>query len=231
VCNDACVSFGMTHLLREDVRGKDLLEIGACNVNGSLRQAMLEREPTSYLGTDIAEGPGVDDVCNVVDLAARYGPNRFDVVICTEMLEHVRDWRAAVSNMKRVLRPGGVMLITTRAKGHPYHGYPFDYWRYELADFRHIFGDFEVLALEADPTAPGVFMKARKPAAFVERDLTTYELYSIVSKRSCRTIGNSDIALLRFRHATRNFLSAIVPSPMKALMRSVFPTISRVWRD
>jgi SAM-dependent methyltransferase len=214
-----------------DVRGKDLLEIGACNVNGSLREAMLEFEPASYLGTDIADGPGVDDVCSVVDLAARYGPNRFDVVICTEVLEHVRDWRAAVSNMKRVLRPGGAVLITTRSRGFHYHGYPFDYWRYELADFKQIFGDLEVQALEPDPTAPGVFMKACKPVSFVERDLTTYELFSIVSKRTCTSIGDSEIARLRFRHATRNFLSAIVPSPMKALARSLFPTISRAWRD
>jgi hypothetical protein len=79
------------------------------------------------------------------------------------MLEHVRDWHEAVVNLKGLLRPGGHLLITTRSAGFPYHAWPYDFWRYELDDFRRIFADMDILTLESDSASPGVFMFARRP--------------------------------------------------------------------
>ena len=36
----------------------------------------------------------------------------FDVVVCSEVLEHVEDSRTAVSELVRVLKPGGDMVVT-----------------------------------------------------------------------------------------------------------------------
>ena len=213
------------------MRGKDVIEIGAMDVNGSLRQAITALEPASYLGTDIAAGAGVDEVCSVADLEARYGSARFDVVICTEVLEHVRDWRTAVHNMKAILRTGGVLLVTTRSRGFPYHGYPFDFWRYEVSDFAIMFDDLAIEALEPDPAAPGVFMKARKTIDVVQKDLSHYELYSIIAKKKCRNVSDLDLALLRFKHASRNLLSSMVPAAVKQVVRKVYPSVSTTWRD
>ncbi len=38
--------------------------------------------------------------------------NRFDRVICSEVMEHVHDYEAAIAELTRVLRPGGTMAIT-----------------------------------------------------------------------------------------------------------------------
>jgi len=65
--------------------------------------------------------------------------------------------------MKAVLKPGGLIYITTRSRGFSYHAYSHDYWRYEIEDMEKIVGDFEITALEKDWEAPGVFLKARKP--------------------------------------------------------------------
>ena len=231
MCNDTWIAFGKAHLHGGDVRGKDVIEIGAQDVNGSLRQAISALEPASYLGTDIAGGPGVDEECSVVDLEARYGQARFDVAICTEVLEHVRDWRSAIRNMKAILRPGGVLLVTTRSKGFPYHGYPFDFWRYEVSDFETMFRDLKIEALEPDPAEPGVFMKARKATASAQADLASHELYSIISKRRCREVADFDIALLRLRHASRAVLSSLTPATVKEVIRKVYPSVSTTWRD
>jgi len=231
LCNAACIDFARKRLSRAEVHGKHVIEIGSMNVNGSIRQSLSALGPASYIGTDIATGPGVDEVCDIAELVTRYGQDRFDVVICTEVLEHVRDWRGAVSNMKQVLRPGGVLLVTTRSIGFPYHGYPFDFWRFELSDFETMFADLESEALEPDPEMPGVFLKARKTAAFTPRDLAAHELWSIVNRRRCRDIGALEIAGMKLRHRSRDVLSRMVPEPMKASLRSVYPGISKMWRD
>ena len=47
---------------------------------------------------------------NVFSLPFR--DNRFDRVVCSEVMEHVHDYRGAVRELVRVLRPGGTMGIT-----------------------------------------------------------------------------------------------------------------------
>ncbi len=179
-----CILFGVKTLARAEVAGKRVLEVGARDVNGSLRPFVESLDPAEYVGVDIERGPGVDRVCRIEDLVGTFGENAFDLVISTETLEHVRDWRAAVSNLKRVCREGGVMLLTTRSFGFVYHGYPHDFWRYEPDDIRAIFSDMEVIELERDaPRAPGVFVKVRKPRTFRERDLLGLRLYSMVERR------------------------------------------------
>ena len=64
--------------------------------------------------------------------------------------------------MKLVLKEGGISHITTRSKGFPLHDYPYDFWRYEIEDFKKIFNDMNILVLESDKEAPGIFLKAKK---------------------------------------------------------------------
>ena len=199
MCHASCVLFVAVHLDRQEVAGKRVLEVGSSNVNGGVRRLLESWQPSEYVGVDIAPGPGVDTVCPAEQLLARFGPDCFDVVISTEMLEHGRDWRAVISNMKAVLRPGGLLVLTTRSLGFEYHAYPHDYWRFEVDDMRSIFGDCEILALESDGMSPGVFLKAKKPLDFREVDLSRFELYSIVSGQRVREIRAEDFASPRFR--------------------------------
>jgi SAM-dependent methyltransferase len=41
--------------------------------------------------------------------------SRFDLVLCAETLEHVRDVQLLLSEIRRVLRPGGTLAVTTPA--------------------------------------------------------------------------------------------------------------------
>jgi SAM-dependent methyltransferase len=41
--------------------------------------------------------------------------SQFDLVLCAETLEHVRDTQLLLSEIRRVLRPGGTLAITTPA--------------------------------------------------------------------------------------------------------------------
>lgn len=218
MCNPACIQFGEAQLSPDEVAGKKVIEVGALDVNGSLRPVVEALGPSSYLGVDIVSGPRVDEICDITGLVSRYGRESFDVVICAEVIEHVRDWRSAVSNLKNVLKPNGILLLTTRSKGFAYHGYPFDYWRYEVTDMEEIFADLSVEANVPDPSEPGVFVKARRPAPFVEDDLRAHKLFSVVSLRRCRDISEFSILGMRLR---RSLAPHVPPGVKSALSRLV----------
>lgn len=188
MCNVSGIVFGTVNLSREEVEGKKVIEVGSGDVNGSLRPIIESWKPALYVGVDVQHYPGVDVVCNVADIVKEFGEEVFDIVVSTELLEHVRDWRKAISNMKRVCNPGGVLIITTRSYGFGYHGFPYDFWRYEVEDMRAIFADCDILALERDKEMPGVFLKARKPAAMVETDTRGYDLYCILTGKKCEML-------------------------------------------
>jgi SAM-dependent methyltransferase len=199
MCNPACLDFGRRRLAREHLADRTVLEVGAYDVNGSLRPYVESCGPRSYLGVDITPGPGVDELCDVCELSARFAAESFDVVLCTEVLEHVRNWRRAVRELTTVLRRGGILLMTTRSAGFPLHSYPADYWRYELDDIPRIFPGMRIEQLESDPYAPGVFLLARKEFVPAIDGIDDYELYSIVRSRRCREITNLDIIRFSIR--------------------------------
>ena len=59
--------------------------------------------------------------------ALRNGP-LFDFILCTEVMEHVADWKTAFGNLAALLAPGGRLLITC-PHFYPLHETPYDFWR------------------------------------------------------------------------------------------------------
>lgn len=70
---------------------------------------MIERlcRPEIRVGIDVEPGKFVDILLPAEKLVECFGEESFDVVISTEVLEHVSDWRNVINNMKRVLKCGG----------------------------------------------------------------------------------------------------------------------------
>jgi SAM-dependent methyltransferase len=159
----AAMSFGLDHISDCDVRHKRVLEVGSVNVNGSLGDHIASLRPRLFERTDIVCGPGVSRVVDVCNLVREFGLGSFDLIVTTEMMEHVADWRAAAINMMEVLTPGGVLVLTTRAPGFPRHGYPGDFWRFTAEDLRVIFSALDIEELIEDRADEGAFMRARRP--------------------------------------------------------------------
>lgn len=155
-----------------EVQGKDILEVGSHNFNGSAREIIAPMNPKSYIGIDQGHGPCVDMVINAGDVAKVFGNDRFDIVVSTEMLEHAEDWKSAVIAMKSAVKPNGLLILTARGPGMPYHGFPHDHWRFTVEDARRIFSDLEILDLQPDTDHPGILMKARKGTSFIQTDLS-----------------------------------------------------------
>ncbi len=187
MCNTACYDFVIDRAFEPPLRTLDhprVLEIGSRFVNGSPRPLLTEvLSPREYVGVDIIAGRYVDRVMDVKDVRAAFGDASFDLVVSTEFLEHAPDWRLAISTMKSVVKPGGQLLLTTRSRGFGYHGYPHDYWRYELGDMRAIFADGDLLALASDPLEPGVFVHYLRRGDRPLVDLAPIALYSMVFEK------------------------------------------------
>lgn len=55
-----------------------------------------------------------DDICN-----SAMPPHSFDLILCTEVIEHIRDSAAALAGMHRLLKPGGVLVLSTPQRYSP----------------------------------------------------------------------------------------------------------------
>lgn len=198
----ANIIFAAKQLTPDKVQGKRIVDVGACDFNGSIRPLLESYGPSEYVGIDIIPGPCVDKVMDANNLVQEFGPGAFDIVVCMEMMEHTPDWRKSLSAIKGVCRPGGLIVMTSPSLGHPYHGYPHDFWRYSEDDFRTLFQDCEILALEFDPTGPGMGICVRKPESFVEADLSNASLHSMVAGRRILKLEEAHYKSLHFRKVT-----------------------------
>ena len=169
----SAMTFACSALTADDVAGKRVLEAGAYDVNGSVRPHVEALGPQAYWGTDMRAGPGVDYVLTAEELPPHF--SAIDVVISTEMLEHAADWQAAMRGMIGALAPGGVLVLTTRSEGFPYHPHPEDHWRFSVEAMGQVVKsaglDVERLEPDPDPASPGVFVKARKPEGWAWPDV------------------------------------------------------------
>jgi SAM-dependent methyltransferase len=94
-----------------------LLEIGSLDVNGSVRSCFPRSAP--YVGIDLGPGRGVDVVASGHDFGRDAS---FATVVTTECLEHDPGWATTLANIARVLRPGGVLVLTCATTGRHEHG-------------------------------------------------------------------------------------------------------------
>ena len=92
----------------------------------------------SYVGVDVVENPAAELLGCVEDLPV--GDGSFDVVLCTQVLEHCDDPARAVAELRRVTAPGGRVLASTNGV-QVYHPSPQDYWRWTHEGLRRLFAE------------------------------------------------------------------------------------------
>jgi SAM-dependent methyltransferase len=105
------------NLFPEMFSGRKVLEIGSLDINGTVRGYFTGCD---YTGLDVAAGPGVDVVCEGQKYDAPAAS--FDTVICCEVMEHNPYWVETFNNMMRLLKPGGLMIMSCATGYRPEHG-------------------------------------------------------------------------------------------------------------
>jgi SAM-dependent methyltransferase len=95
----------------------------------------------------LASGYGtLDYVCDLTAIPVEDG--RFDRIVCNQVLEHVPEPSAVLTELYRVLKPGGQMLCSCPLF-FPEHQRPYDFFRYTQFGLRKLFTDagFQVVSL------------------------------------------------------------------------------------
>jgi 2-polyprenyl-3-methyl-5-hydroxy-6-metoxy-1,4-benzoquinol methylase len=98
---------------------------------------------------DIDPSSGATYICDIT-LNTGIEENRFDVIFCTEVLEHVSNPFLAIKEISRILKPGG-WLFASSPFGFRIHGPLPDNWRFTEHGWRELLNDFsqvEITALE-----------------------------------------------------------------------------------
>jgi SAM-dependent methyltransferase len=105
-----------------------IFEFGAYQVDGQEGFADLRSlfPGRTYVGCDMRPGPGVDLVEDVT--AINLPDASAGMVLCIETFEHVFEVRKGFDEVFRLLKPGGVFVVTSPLNFR-IHGYPDDYWR------------------------------------------------------------------------------------------------------
>lgn len=119
-----------------------------------IRGRVLEMGDASYTHQFGGERVTQSDVLDVVDgnpdatlvadltCADQIPSDTFDAIVCTQTLQMIYDFRAAMTHLHRILKPGGVLLLTAgqitkiaRREGRDDWG---EYWHFTAQALEHI---------------------------------------------------------------------------------------------
>jgi SAM-dependent methyltransferase len=137
------VSWGRTYL--SAVMLENSLRQCASYIKGKLLDVGCGQRPyektffagaTEYLGVDrLSDRSRPDVVCSALGLP--FAEEVFDTVVSTEVLEHVPEPLLALREMRRVLKPGGCLILSTPMYW-PRHDLPHDFFRFPYDGLLHL---------------------------------------------------------------------------------------------
>ena len=139
--------------------------IGQCAKDYDKRsKRLLDIAPQDYLGAkeffkntkvntlDIDPKSSADFIADLCENNQATIPgNSFDYILCTEVLEHTLQPFNAVAEMKRLLKPKGLIFLTVPFNFR-IHGPLPDCWRFTEHGLRALFRDFEIIRLSETVT-------------------------------------------------------------------------------
>lgn len=139
------------------LRPGSVIDVG-CGTGNLLQELVARAAPERVVGIDHASA-GVRRAAELVPeaefrVASLYDPGlreEFDLVLCTEVLEHLTNAETAVEQLVKLCAPGGAVVITVPdGASDTWEGH-LNFWNeVELADFLRRHGDVEVTRIRGD---------------------------------------------------------------------------------
>jgi len=101
-------------------------------------RSLFDDRVSGYYALDVVASPSLSMIGNAEQLPLAAG--KFDVVLCTQVLEYVPFPQKVVDEMRRVLRPGGYLFLSVPAV-FPRDSDP-EYWRFLPSSLLLLLKDF-----------------------------------------------------------------------------------------
>jgi SAM-dependent methyltransferase len=164
-----------------DMQQPALLEIGSRNVTGVVWRSAFQSSVT-YTGLDIHEGDNVDLVGDVHTVSSQLPRDHYDAVFSISVFEHLAMPWQAVIEINRIMKPGGLLYISTHPTIPP-HELPWDFWRYSSETFKALLNErtgFEIV--ESTEGTPGRIIS-------LSRDSTTSKVHLIPINQSIAVLA------------------------------------------
>ncbi|TAL49393.1 class I SAM-dependent methyltransferase [Patescibacteria group bacterium] len=99
---------------------------------------------STVINLDLFPYRGVSVVADALNLP--FKDNSVEAVVCTEILEHLKDPEVAVSEINRVLTKSGSVYVSVPFL-FPFHSSPSDFRRWTHGGLRNLFADFETIEI------------------------------------------------------------------------------------
>lgn len=143
-CNILHFAWLNTHIIQKElkrvlpqIKGK-VLDIGCGD-----KPYKSWTNASEYVGLDVFESPDIDIVVGIED-PWPIADNSFDCVISTQSLEHVTSFELFNSEIKRILKPGGALIITMPFIEQE-HATPYDFRRISVYGMNELLKkDYEI---------------------------------------------------------------------------------------
>jgi SAM-dependent methyltransferase len=123
----------------------ETLDLGAGNAK---YRHIIKPKTSKYVTFDMFPGPHIDVVGDILNLS--FPDKSFDTVVSTQVLEHVEKPWVMISEIARVIRPGGICILSAPFIV-PYHADPNDFFRYTKNGLTSLFLNegFEIVECES----------------------------------------------------------------------------------
>ena len=132
---------------------KNLLDVGG---RGKPYACFFKGRVVNHYVLDVAPANSVDVVGDARIMP--FSDGSMDVVLITQVLEHIPDPIAVIGEIRRILKPGGTLLLSVPSI-FPQHGSPGDYWRYMPQGLQWILRDFHHVTVRGEAgTVPSIFL-------------------------------------------------------------------------
>jgi ubiquinone/menaquinone biosynthesis C-methylase UbiE len=137
------------------------------------------RPDLNWVGLDVVAGPKVKFVISK-DSSWPIPDRSFEYIFCTQVIEHIETPHSLVSEIERVLKPGGEVILNAPFI-YPFHGMPDDHFRYTTSQLCFLFKKFDIIEY-------GIIGRVGSSMATILLNFTNYRISQNMFLKGCRII-------------------------------------------